>query len=356
MILESRNIFPLIKEKVAEADPLGAANVMASLPSWNEAGDVKRIVHATSLLIDPSNLDSPTNRIEALAVLRDLGMLASSLRCHGYEPGDLVEGLEDKLIKAGKIAQHIPRDTVFSYGPWNPDGSAQRRFTTLPEEVLFISSFKSGMSKLDSSVSKLLYASDLPISDPEFYHLVISATQDFDLMIGAIVRVRRQISPEVFTNQLRPYFDLYRVGDRFYLAPGGAQMPILLIDQIIWGSDSDSERYLHYAIEQIEYMPVEYRIVGQQLLGRESLVKRVAREVSDKDLLNTDEINSLLSIRWLIEKLLAFRMPHLTVAKSNFNIRGSNAVGSGGYKPDILEFLIENTNAAKIRLAALIET
>lgn len=341
-----------ISEIIQDLDPLSLDDFFTRIPGLNRSLNVQAIVRESNLFLPTLEQVYAYTRINALAALRDLGMIAASIRRHGYEPTEVIQGLGDVLAVSGEIAQNVPRDTVFTYGSWNPVGARQRRFTELPEEELFIDSFKNGMSNLESSVNKLLLARTLDVDHPEFYNMISSASQDFSLMIGAIVAVRRDVPPEIFTGELRPYFDPYIVRGKSYLAPGGAQMPVILIDQIIWGSDCQDKNYQDYVANNQEYLPVELKLLSEQLVGQESLVSRIVRKISTSRIASSQEVNGVLSVRWFAEKLLSFRMPHLAVARGNFALRRDSDVGSGGYNTDILDLLIDKTRRARNKLMA----
>jgi hypothetical protein len=48
----------------------------------------------------------------------------------------------------------------------------------------------------------------------------------------------------------------------------------------------------------------------------------------------------------LLRKIRKFRYPHRKIAQDNFKLRPDDAVGSGSYKPDILDVLIDKTEKA----------
>ena len=164
-----------------------------SVPHINTSKDVTALVHLGRSILPDLALLQRLSVNESRAVLRDLGMVAASLRRHGIEPIDSVPGLEHVLLTASSNAGTVPRDTVFSYGPWNPEGHRRRKFTSIPHEDIFIESFRTGMSELDQAVTSMLTAQGMPISNPDFKEVIDSSREHFELMIGAIITVRRQI-------------------------------------------------------------------------------------------------------------------------------------------------------------------
>ena len=332
---------------IASLDPLNADEMLRSLPVMNVCRDISGLVQLGEAIVPTPLQSNGFTRNESRAALRDLGMVAASIKRHGIEPVRVVPGLQEALISGGLKAGTVPRDTVLSYGAWNPDDQRRRKFTVLPDEDLFIDSFKRGSGQLDQSVVELLNTQDMDLQDSGFESAVNRSSKHFEQMIGAIVAVRRHITPEVFTGELRPYFEPYLVGERSYLAPGGAQMPVLLIDQIMWGSDTADTQYQQYLIENTQYLPEEMRDLSTNLSQKESMVSRVKRECAEKDTLQPQEQKSLGAMVDLTNKLIAFRRPHLALAKANFALRSEKDNGSGGYKPDILEVLIDHTEKAR---------
>lgn len=181
------------QQSVESLDPLRADAYLNQLPHINTSKDVTALVHLGRSILPDLALLQRLSVNESRAVLRDLGMVAASLRRHGIEPIDSVPGLEHVLLTASSNAGTVPRDTVFSYGPWNPEGHRRRKFTSIPHEDIFIESFRTGMSELDQAVTSMLTAQGMPISNPDFKEVIDSSREHFELMIGAIITVRRQI-------------------------------------------------------------------------------------------------------------------------------------------------------------------
>src|ERR1700722_8670401 len=115
-------------ERVSFIDPLSADVIMEKVPSWNKAGDISELVSALQAMCRIVSLES-RNYYELLAIVRDLGILAGSLRRHGQEPLALVPELEPIFLRAGVLTDLIPRDTLMHYTVWNPSGLRLRRYT-----------------------------------------------------------------------------------------------------------------------------------------------------------------------------------------------------------------------------------
>jgi hypothetical protein len=253
----------------------------------------------------------------------------------------MVPNLEHAMVAVGSRLGETPRETVFHYGPWNPSGDRQRMFTGTEEEKTFIHSFKEGMSGLDESINNLLDLQSKSTNDLNFGHTLGVAKAGFQKMIDAMVEVRRKITPDFFSFQMRSYFPVLKLNDQDYQAPGGAQMPVLLVDRILWGADQGDATYQNYYHDAIKYLPKAYREVAQTI-GDESIVSKVVNSPTST---GSDSIKQSLSS--VLTSLLMFRYPHLKTAQENFARRSEGSKGSGGYTPDILEKLIELTSESK---------
>jgi hypothetical protein len=346
-IMRLSEIAPSLYQDVARLDPLHADGLFRILPHLNaSAHDVGQLVQVTKDYLPGEETLHTMSSLEAMAILRDLGMLASSLRRHGMEPREYIPGLERIFLMCGEKAGTVPRDTVFSYGPQNPPGERQRRFTPLSEERMFIASFTECMFQLDLAIDLLLQAKNTSIADPTFAPLCERSLQAFELLTKGMVEVRRNISAATFTFVIRPYFDPYQIGGRLLAAPGGTQIPILLIDQILWGSGCEDSTYQDYLVENIFYTLAKYRTLSHMLVGQVSLVQLAEQEMLRYNV--TDSVvASLHALRTYLNRIMAFRYVHLAAARDSFALRSETDSGSGGYKLDILDFLLRKTQYAK---------
>ena len=340
-----------LDKRVQELDPLSLDSFLEnSLHIANKTGNVQGIVDVVNFLdLTPSTL-ARFSLEESLAAVRDLNMIFSSLRRHNYDFKQNNK-IEQALILLANRTNEVPTDTVFSYGTRNPQGPRIRTFTSLPEEKLFIGSFKEGMVKLPIAIKALEGLTNLRIDDARFGENIKLAQGAFEEMVTAIVKVRKTITPELFTNELRPYFEPKSVDGKTYQAPGGAQMPIVLIDQLLWGSSVDEEMYKHYFNENMQYLPVFLRKKADMFSQIKPIVDRINEDLKNLSVYNTaalaivqQSLTSILSLLLFIEK---FRIPHMKIAEENIRIRPKGSVGSGGYDTVILKFLLDHTTESK---------
>jgi monodechloroaminopyrrolnitrin synthase len=329
---------------IKDLDPLHADLFMIySLPILNNAGRLDDLMRISSYLVPGESQIAAMNNAEANAGLRDLGIMAASVKRHGGDIG-CIPNLESAMIALGSKLGEPPRDTIFHYVKWNPEGERRRMFTGTSGEELFIQSLDDGMTALDGSVDDLMSLRQKPVTDADFVRVMDTAREKFQNMINGMVDVRNNITPDFFSSNIRPYFPDLTIGGQDYAAPGGAQMPILLVDRILWASDVGDTDYQNFYAKNLSYMPKPYREIGAVISG-ESIVSRLANEKGAVDL--SDSKRSAVE---LLNSLLKFRYPHLKAAKDNFRVRAEGSKGSGGYDAEILKKIIKLTHDAKDRL------
>lgn len=349
----------LLDSSVAKLDPLGLNKSFAKeFPIMSEKGETAKLIALiTSRVHDVGyeriiSLDS----VSAMAALRDLSMFASALNRWNI-PLSQTPLLEDLLLALAEATHELPVDTVFTYGPRNPKGEYRRTFTTCPEEKLFIDSFSEGMKSLSTCVAGTEVLQNMDPANPNFAGIAQEVADHFVVMVKSIVAVRKNVPPEVFTNQLRPFFEPKVVGGKKYFAPGGAQMPICLMDLIIWGINCDDIGYIRYWNEGVEYLPAAIRSKLPGILSKPSVLLTLqSLDLSKFDKPKVELVRaSIGGVVEILAQLEKFRQPHLRVAKDNMKIRQSGSVGSGGYDTEILEYLLRKTKQAHTELLKLKE-
>ena len=214
-----------INQAIAEADPLGADGAVLRLPGLNERIAEHGVFHQPNtewqndlpaeagwkLAVENDDASAGTKHLPSMTKHR-------AMMRHGFS--------EALLALSADVAAQIPRDSFIDYTSRNPGNERERTFTSLPQERVFIDSLRRGMSSLDSCLANMLTACTFPISRQEFATCLHATTASFQMMIDSIVQVKRGITPEVFTHHIRPFFEPFRVGDRAFSAPSGAEMPI----------------------------------------------------------------------------------------------------------------------------------
>ncbi len=335
---------------ITEADPLGVDGVFLQLPGLNERHDIEGIRRALEEAVARAQSLPGWNFCHCSAAIRDLSMFAASLVRFEIEAADCVSGFSETLLAlSANVAAQIPRDSFIDYTSRIPEDERARTFTSLPQERVIIESLRQGMSSLDSCLANMLIACTYPISHQEFTIYLHSATSSFQRMIDSIVRVKREITPEVFTHHIRPFFEPFRVADRAFSAPSGAEMPILNVDQIIWGADCADELYATYFQANIIRLPVIYQEIGQTFAGQKSLMTMLKDRLASAIPLNHEECRSIKELHHLLTKMYTFRMPHYKVAEDNVLLRqqergeGQEIKGSGGFGLPEMKYMLDQT-------------
>lgn len=335
--------------KVSELDPLGADNLFVELPNINKFKDSSLLFSRTSYFAEKVLLIDDLSQEIALAILRDLGMLGSALTKQEIIVAS-VPFLEEALTYVGKYAGEVPRDTFFSYTSRNPQKDGRlRKYTALSEEILFIDSLKKTNYLLYDCIYALQLASQLSIFDPNFGYFVNQATKNLQTMVETMIVVKKNIAPEVFTLQIRPFFEPYKVYDVEYHAPGASSMPVNLIDKLLWSDKNDDSAYQEYYQNSVSYMPFSYRYLANQLKKQSSLLTKIFQEL-DKKALDEISYHSIQAVLDCVNTILKFRGPHKKVVDDNFKLRNANARGSGGLQKGFLDYLIQETFHAVKRL------
>lgn len=318
----------------ATLDPLGADAVMRSLPQANIAADVawlrSRAVQLSRHVCRIRDVAS------ARAALRDLGMLTASLTRHTGR--DIAPpAVEAAMLRLGGIADEVPRETVYSYSTRNPRGPRRRSFTDTPGEHLFIDEVSAASEALEIAIE---YCRQIPaaVDQREADSGAAVVHHHLQRFGKHLLTVKRHLTPQYFTGQLRPYFPALTIAGRTYYAPGGAQMPLLAIDVLLLSQAATGELaawFERYLDDNVLYLPPHHRALIETARGVRGLARQAHRH---------PHLRAATSV--LIDDLLRFRLPHRQLARANMAIRGEGSLGSGGYTTDALDHLLAVTDRA----------
>jgi hypothetical protein len=338
----------LLDQSVSMLDPLGFDQyfVNGAFSRLATADDIHPLAEFLSDVVSVVSLSDVTllDEVSAMAAARDLNMLASVVTRFGV-PMHKFSHLEELLLILARKTNEVPTDTVFGYGLRNPTGPRQRSFTRTDEETMFIESFSNGMNGLVVTLSGLESVQSMKFSDSRYALLVTESVQYLQQMQEAILVVRKGITPDFFTNRLRPFFDPKTIRGQTYFAAGGAQMPVTMIDLLLWGVEDVDRTYVSYRNENFRYLPRSYRSKVEVFMRMPSILKSV-RALTEQPVPASEirtTLTSIESLQELANQLIRFRGPHLSVAKANMRIRTEGSLGSGGYDVAILHYLIYKT-------------
>jgi len=348
----------LLDQSVSMLDPLGfdeyfVSDRFSQMATASNDVLLKRFLAKTIAAI-PLEFARSLDEVSSMAAARDLNMVASAVTRFGM-PIHEFPHLEELLLILVEKTREVPTDTVFGYGSRNPTGLRQRSFTKTHEESLFIESFSAGMGGLMVTLAGLETIQSMEVSDSRYVPFIEESVRYLQQMQESILSVRKHITPEFFTHRLRPFFDPKTIRGHTYFAAGGAQMPVTMIDLLLWGVEEADRTYVGYRNENLRYLPRSYRSKVEIIMSRPSILKSVQTQINHgiPPLARTATLSSILSLQSLADQLIRFRGPHLSVAKANMRIRSEGSVGSGGYDVSILQYLINRTKNFKTSLAGL---
>jgi hypothetical protein len=330
---------------IAGLDPLGADTACSGLPRLNAAKDVGGIAAALRrLLPSPAAMERFTEW-DCAAATRDIGVFLGSLKRHGVEPVAAVPEVEVPLVALSVRTQMIPRDTVYHYGPWNPVGARQRMFTGEPEETILIDSVRAAAPALDDALRALSHAFDLSVEDPALACYLARAAHGLGTLIEALDSVRHSLPPAFFARTLRPYFEEVSIAGRAYLGPAAAQLPLYLVDELLWASDNTEDTYGSFRREiGVHGMP-DHRALFARCRHRPSLITRIADALRRGPAVAPGGLRKAAEgVARLLRLLITFRGRHLTLARREYAeaIR-LYPVGSGGASVELLEVVLQLT-------------
>lgn len=335
--------------KVQRLDSLRMdAFFVEDLPGLNKSGSVGVIAQRVQRYIPSLSAISRFSAMSAMAATRDLGMVASSFRRHGADIS-ILPTLEPALLALSRRTREVPADTVFSYGSRNPRGKRMRTFTGHADERFFVDSVQRAIFLLYRVLEDLDEAQGFAARGEFSAERIGTAASRFERLVEIILSVYRRITPQFFTEELRPFFEPKIIGRRMYLAAGGAQLQFLFIDEIVWGVSRRDPVLARYYAENAAYQPVAVREREAVIADRPTLLEcatKALRGIHDGNRVALTK--SLEALGILLGHLEQFRVVHLNIARANMAIRPRGAVGSGGYDTTLLELLLANTTAARL--------
>lgn len=173
--------------------------------------------------------------------------------------------------------------------------------------------------------------------------------------MDSIDLVMRDITPEFFSRQLRPYFDPVRVAGNDYMAPAAAHVPLALIDQVLWAGDRHEDGYVEFQEDSARYAPPHWRLRYEDWADVPSVVTRLTDSLRETDDPQVEAAATALC--QALRVLITFRGRHLTNARRAYQAElTETTVGSGGGNldllADILKLTRENANLTSHNRAA----
>jgi monodechloroaminopyrrolnitrin synthase len=337
---------------IADLDPLGADAKLQKLPEINARGDINAIACIIKEIIPTFEAVELQSENESIATMRDLGILAGSLKRHGVEPIEAIPKLEPILVALSQKNDMVPRDTFVHYILWNPKGARQRKYTTYEAESHLITSGSIALPKLEDAIANLVDLHSISVDAPEFVQICNQCSTNLMGMVEAIVYAIKNISRQCFATELRPYFDPILVQGQEYLGPGAVEMPLFIFDHLLWSADRFEEQYQEFQQDFLPYCLPKYRQLYASFKNQPSLVTKVCTYIANNQV-NSTVIEAANIILGLFKILIKFRKPHIKVVNQAY-IHIENHVrdiGSGGYQSSMLNYITTLTEKAMIQMS-----
>jgi hypothetical protein len=338
-----------LHNRVTLLDPLNADDIMKSLPSMNDQNDLKGLVSALSELVKRASAIGEVDADTANAIMRDVGMFLGSIKRQAKEPVELVQGLEALLLKLSAINGLPPRDTIIHYALWNPHGARKRTFTHYADESNLIDCVRYTIPSVESAIYNLIRLFEIPLYDSAFAATCEEVEEDLSILVEMTIVAMRTVSPALFGSQLRLYYDGITVAGNSYMGPGAVEMPVFVVDHLLWSSQTDSKTHQTFKETYLPYIKPELRAIYKEYDRSPSLLDRVYTQIGNTNPVVNHSISSLLKI---FNRLISFRSPHKKMANEAYKEDAHNPriTGSGGNTPEILEDILSLTIQARNRL------
>lgn len=331
-----------IDNYISSLDPLNADSKLKLLPALNKSGNTKEMIKLLSDILPTVTEAAQLDYFNAVAAMRDIGMLLGSLKRHGTEPENVVDELETKLKILGEKTDLPPRDTLIHYTSWNPDGERLRSYTGTDDEKHLIESVKIAMSPLVQAIKDLRELYFISPQSEEFPSACEKVKANLEKMVKAIVHAKKNVSTYYFATELRLYFDPITLNGKEFLGPGAVEMPLFVFDHLLWGADCFEEEYIQFKNTYLPYVLPEMRVIFNEFTGSKSLLNKIAFELAQTNNFDQNILQSVKKIKELCLLLKSFRMPHKKMADESYNYEENNRQkGSGGYATDILAYIIK---------------
>jgi monodechloroaminopyrrolnitrin synthase len=337
---------------ITTLDPLGFDQKISVLHELNRKGDTKEMIQLLYRCLPmPDQLDRYSYD-ESIAVMRDLGIFIGILKKNGIEPVAVVPELEYVLLVLMVKTDLPPRDTLLHYTVWNPDGERMRTYTNLPDEKALVESVKIALPSLMECIFMLEELHDYEaLSGASFEQFCVAIRRKLEDMVKGVVHAKRNVSREVFSNELRFYYDPIKVDyNKDYIGPGAVEMPMFVVDHLLWSCDVSDETYTKFKEGYLPYNLHLIRNVYRKFDGRASLLTRVEDNLTRNT--TSENVRAAQVVLELCNVLKSFRMPHKKMAEEAYAHGDENHrdKGSGGYSTDILSHIIALQN---LKIASL---
>ncbi len=336
-----------LAEDVKKLDPLGFDDELKLIAQYNANAKVKKLIKLLyRKLPEPKKVEG-FDYYNAIASMRDIGILLGSIKRHGHEPIEEIPELEYVLEVLSKKTNLPPRDILLHYTVWNPEGSRMRLYTSYSDEIGLVESVRKAFPSLEKALYQLIKLHDISMENPYFEEHCKKASTHFKEVIKSIVLAKKMVAPEIFAKELRFYFDPIIYNSQELIGPGAVEMPMFLYDHVLWSSQITNTEYVDFKTKYIPYNLSFVRDIYEFFKGKDSLVDIAIQNLSLEP--SNQVIKSAKALLMLCNIQKSFRKPHQKLADEAYERQEKNGKtkGSGGYSTEILTF-IQDLNNKKI--------
>ncbi|GAL82952.1 sensor signal transduction histidine kinase [Sporocytophaga myxococcoides] len=334
------NKWKKISQEIDKLDPIQIDRLIPFIHKLNREKNVQALAEILyKHLPYPERLERFTYN-ESIACMRDIGIFLGSLKKHGTEPVEVIPELDYVLDVLSDKTNLPPRDTLFHYTIWNPSGLRVRTYTGLSDEIHLIESVKMSMFPLVDAIYNLIELHQTPLNSPAFEEICNIAEENLSGMINGIVYAKRNVSPAVFANELRFYFDPISLYRREFIGPGAVEMPLFVFDHLLWSSETNDEEYVKFKITYLPFNQPDIRDIYYNYDNQPSLATKVIEALKKNPGYCQQTAKSARALLSLCNRLKSFRMPHKKLAEESYAQQKERSHGSGGYSTDILSHII----------------
>ena len=341
---------------VASLDPLEADASLKLLPEMNASRDLHNIIETTKRLLPGLEEIQHYSFHQALAVARDIGMFAGSIKRHGIEPAQAIPLLSSVTLRLGDMTDMPPRNVLVHYSIWNPDGERLRTYTHLMDEFRLIENVKKATPNLENAIQDLILLYDISPYSPDFVEQCQQCQENFAVVVEAVIDTKKNVSRKVFAEEIRCYFDSILLEGKEYSSTGAVEMPLWLFDHLLWSAECTKKSYIEFKNHFVSYSLPVFRKLYAKFKYKPSLLTKICHELKIAKSANDNLLKGANALLRLFNMLSGFRKPHVKMADEVYvhNINNSRDKGSGGYHPTMLHCNIELTLNSKRQLTEAI--
>jgi hypothetical protein len=329
-------------KEISELDPLELDEDYLQLPQINQNKDVVSLLQLLQKCKSGVKNCDLSNTSICHAILRDIGFIISSLRRLDIQAVEKDLELTNILLNISKTIGMVPRETSYHYGLCNPANSRIRTFTSYKDELGLINGVKIFAEGLEKILLDLIEVKNLIINDRNADIILLDKTlSDFRKVLNDAGESMKQIDPKIFSYELRPFFDQININNIAYVGPGGGQVPLLIIDNLLFGFNLPYNHvYRVFSEDGIKYLTPELKVLYQSQKTESTIV----------DVCNKHTNKSILTfLHEFLNELIRYRQVHYLIAKSALSKenRGNYETGSAGYRLEMVQETLSATKDAK---------